>query len=52
MEYIFMCYNLFNINFFRGNNMNITDVKIDDITPYHDNPRVNTDAINVEEILI
>ena len=27
--------------------MNITDVKIDDITPYHDNPRVNTDAINV-----
>lgn len=47
MEYIFMCYNLFNINFFRGNNMNITDVKIDDITPYHDNPRVNTDAINV-----
>ena len=42
-----MCYNLFNINFFRGNNMNITDVKIDDITPYHDNPRVNTDAINV-----
>ena len=42
-----MCYNLCNINFFRGNNMNITDVKIDDITPYHDNPRVNTDAINV-----
>ena len=27
--------------------MNITDVKIEDITPYHDNPRVNTDAINV-----
>ena len=27
--------------------MNITDVKIDEITPYHDNPRVNTDAINV-----
>lgn len=27
--------------------MNITDVKINDITPYHDNPRVNTDAINV-----
>ena len=27
--------------------MDITDVKIDDITPYHDNPRVNTDAINV-----
>lgn len=27
--------------------MNITDVKIDEIIPYHDNPRVNTDAINV-----
>jgi len=27
--------------------MNITEVKIEDITPYHDNPRVNTDAINV-----
>lgn len=27
--------------------MNITDVKIEDISPYHDNPRVNTDAINV-----
>lgn len=27
--------------------MNITDVKIEDIIPYHDNPRVNEDAINV-----
>ena len=27
--------------------MIITDVKIDEIIPYHDNPRVNTDAINV-----
>ena len=27
--------------------MDITDVKIDEIIPYHDNPRVNTDAINV-----
>tara|TARA_R110000823_G_C15880417_1_gene495013 strand:- start:75 stop:1283 length:1209 start_codon:yes stop_codon:yes gene_type:complete len=27
--------------------MKITDVKIEDIIPYHDNPRVNEDAINV-----
>ena len=27
--------------------MKITDVKIEDIIPYHDNPRVNEEAINV-----
>tara|TARA_R100000935_G_scaffold54898_1_gene84307 strand:+ start:414 stop:1685 length:1272 start_codon:yes stop_codon:yes gene_type:complete len=27
--------------------MKITDVKLEDITPYHDNPRVNEDAIKV-----